>query len=415
MKRKKMYRNNIFKSVSATIVLLLLGSAGSSVFAQEAASAQVNPAETLFYGMIGLGFMQGVLAVGLMATIGMLAIMGGNKTSQKKSNQTLIKSIVLFCLSTAIGYSAYAQDAAPAAIPSIEERAFWAVIGVNVFLGVLNVTLIFALLMAIAGYYQNRFNVSLFTPITNLFSWERVVGLRSSQANETLDTPLDHNYDGIVELDNNAPPVFNYILYGTITFAIVYMVYYHVIGTGVIQEYEYRMEMQAADAEKAERMKSGAFMVDENSVKPLKDDASLAQGQEIFTTYCAACHGQKGEGKVGPNFTDEFWLHGGGIKNIFKTVKNGVLDKGMIAWDKQLSPAQMAQVASYILTLQGTNPPNPKAPQGEKWTGESGDAQPAAAPDSTKIDTVKTDSVPVKKGGKKTAAQKSPKGEKSDI
>ena len=93
----------------------------------------------------------------------------------------------------------------------------------------------------------------------------------------------------------------------------------------------------------------------------------MGQGELIFKSFCAACHGQKGEGTVGPNFTDEYWIHGGGIQNVFKTIKYGVPDKGMIAWAAQLKPADMQKVASYILTLKGTNPPNPKAPQGEIW------------------------------------------------
>ena len=98
------------------------------------------------------------------------------------------------------------------------------------------------------------------------------------------------------------------------------------------------------------------------------------------TDTCAACHGQKGEGTVGPNFTDEYWIHGGGIKNIFKTIKYGVPEKGMISWQSQLKPSDMQKVGSYILTLKGTNPPNPKAPQGTIWSDE---AQPQ--PDSVAI------------------------------
>jgi cytochrome c oxidase cbb3-type subunit 3 len=86
---------------------------------------------------------------------------------------------------------------------------------------------------------------------------------------------------------------------------------------------------------------------------------------------CAACHGQKGEGVVGPNLTDAYWIHGGGIKNVFKTIKYGVPAKGMIAWETQLSPSQIQKVASYVLTLQGTNPPNGKAPEGEIWKDNS--------------------------------------------
>jgi cytochrome c oxidase cbb3-type subunit 3 len=101
----------------------------------------------------------------------------------------------------------------------------------------------------------------------------------------------------------------------------------------------------------------------------------------VYLNSCAACHGQAGEGNVGPNLTDAYWLHGGGIKNVFKTVKYGVPEKGMIAWEKQLSPAQIAQVSSYILSMQGTNPPNAKAPQGELWTDEESSSAGAEATD----------------------------------
>ena len=116
--------------------------------------------------------------------------------------------------------------------------------------------------------------------------------------------------------------------------------------------------------------RSQANAVNENTVAALTDQKSLAFGQEIFISKCAACHGQKGEGTVGPNMTDEYWLHGGSIKNIFRTVYNGVPDKGMISWSNQLRPSEIQAVSSYILTLKGTNPPNPKAPQGDKYVPE---------------------------------------------
>lgn len=172
---------------------------------------------------------------------------------------------------------------------------------------------------------------------------------------------LDHNYDGIKELDNNLPTWWLYLFYATIIFAGVYFYYYQTSGYGDNQVQEYEKSMIAA----AEEMKLHASKVDENSATVLTDGAAIAEGKTLFMENCAACHGKLGEGGVGPNFTDEYWLHGGDVKSIFKTIKYGVPEKGMIPWQSQISPVQIQQVASYILTLKGTNPPNAKAPQGE--------------------------------------------------
>jgi cytochrome c oxidase cbb3-type subunit 3 len=149
------------------------------------------------------------------------------------------------------------------------------------------------------------------------------------------------------------------------------MWYYHWGGGGPSQIDEYEKDMEVAKKEIAIALAGKAAAVDENSVTALTDATSLGEGELIYKNLCAVCHGQKGEGTVGPNFADEYWIHGGGIKNIFKTIKYGVPDKGMISWQTQLKPADMQKVGSYILTLQGTNPPNQKAPQGTIWIEET--------------------------------------------
>ena len=196
------------------------------------------------------------------------------------------------------------------------------------------------------------------------------------------DITLDHNYDGIRELDNHLPPWWVNMFILTIIWAVGYMWFYHWGGTGLNQDDEYKTEVAEAKKEIAIALAGKANSVDEASVTALTDSGALGEGELTFKSLCAACHGQKGEGLVGPNFTDEYWIHGGGIKNVFKTIKYGVPDKGMIAWAAQLKPADMQKVASYILTLKGTNPPNPKAPQGVIWQEEGA----AAAPDTTATD-----------------------------
>lgn len=177
---------------------------------------------------------------------------------------------------------------------------------------------------------------------------------------------LDHDYDGIHELDNNLPPWWLWGFYITIFFAIVYMWYYFDAEHRLVGDNEFVAEMQVAQQEADERGAS----VDESSVVLLTSEADLAAGNEIFQTNCAVCHTPTGAGSVGPNLTDENWIHGGGIKNVFHTIKVGVPEKGMISWESQLSPTDMQKVASFVLSLQGTNPEGGKAPEGDKWTGE---------------------------------------------
>ena len=183
---------------------------------------------------------------------------------------------------------------------------------------------------------------------------------------------LEHDYDGIKELDNNLPPWWVYLFYASIVFAVVYMVQYEVLGADN-QEMELRKEVAQAKIDIATYMKTAPDMMDEKTVTLLTDPADLAAGKEIFTTNCAACHRADGGGQIGPNLTDEQWILGGGIKHVFHTLVNGGRDgKGMISWKGTLKPKEMQKVASYILSLKGSNPPDAKAPEGEVWVEEDG-------------------------------------------
>jgi cytochrome c oxidase cbb3-type subunit 3 len=174
----------------------------------------------------------------------------------------------------------------------------------------------------------------------------------------------DHSYDGIRELDNRLPPWWLYGFYGTIVFGIIYLVNVFILD-GPTQVEEYDQEMAQAKIEVETYLASLDNLIDESNVSFSDDPLDLVAGMEIFISKCAACHGQLGEGGVGPNFADQYWIHGGDAKSIFKVIKYGVAAKGMISWKSQLSPKQMQQVSSYIVTFEGTNPPNQKEPQGE--------------------------------------------------
>jgi cytochrome c oxidase cbb3-type subunit 3 len=181
------------------------------------------------------------------------------------------------------------------------------------------------------------------------------------------DIMLDHNYDGIRELDNNLPPWWKYGFYLTIVFAVVYLIHFHVSNTGKLQLAEYEDQLAEAKIQHEEFKKKSANLVDENNATVLLDEGSLASGKTIFMDNCAACHGRAGEGGVGPNLTDDYWLHQGGIKDIFKTIKYGWPEKGMKSWQQDLGAKQIHEISSYIKSLHGTNPANAKEKQGELY------------------------------------------------
>lgn len=183
---------------------------------------------------------------------------------------------------------------------------------------------------------------------------------------------LDHDYDGIRELDNHLPPWWLYLFYGTTVFAIIYMLNYHVFEWSDLPAKEYEVEMAMAAKEVEAYNKLHAANIDETNVELSEKGADLSKGAEIWKANCATCHGQNGEGGAGPNMTDEYWLYGGDVKDIFKTVKFGSPNNpAMVAWEGTLKPQQMQQVASFILKkLQGTNPEGAKGPEGEKYEGK---------------------------------------------
>lgn len=217
---------------------------------------------------------------------------------------------------------------------------------------------------------KKRFDEEAAFAKANQFKWvkEKYKQLLGSKAiEEEHEIILDHNYDGIKELDNNLPPWWVYGFYATIIFAIIYLVRFEVFND-YDQVEEYEIAVAEAKIQIEEWKKTAKDLVDINTVTLLTEASDLNAGKTIFNTNCVACHKSDGGGGIGPNLTDKYWILGGGIKNTFKTISEGGRDgKGMISWKSELKPSEMAQVASYILSLQGTSPASPKAPEGEIW------------------------------------------------
>lgn len=191
----------------------------------------------------------------------------------------------------------------------------------------------------------------------------------------------DHDYDGIQELDNSLPPWWKYGFYLTIVFAIIYLGYYHGAG-GPSSEREYKNQMDLAAAQIAAYQATQKDAVNENTFDFSDNANDIQAGAATFQSLCVSCHGAMGEGKVGPNLTDQYWKNGGGSKDIFKTIKYGVKGTGMKSWKTDLSASQIAQVASFVHSLQGTQPAGAKEPEGELYESNLGDSTDNASSDT---------------------------------
>lgn len=194
---------------------------------------------------------------------------------------------------------------------------------------------------------------------------------KSTPIEEEASIMTDHSYDGIQELDNVLPPWWVNLFYATILFGVVYMGYYHLYD-GESQHKEFTIEMEEARLAVEEYKKTAKDLIDEKTVTLLTDAGELAEGKKLFETNCAACHRADGGGGIGPNLTDENWILGGGIKNVFHTITAGGRDgKGMVAWKGTLKPSEIQKVASYIISLGGSDPKDGKEPEGDVWKEEA--------------------------------------------
>ena len=359
--------------------------------AQEAA-APVTPAATEssstnypMYMLLGAAF----ILLLMIAVLGQVLIRLTLYVSEHKG--AIAKSVLLFLMLAIGSYSTFAQDAAPAAAPAAAKVATSTsggfsndlIVAVTVllteaFVIIILLIRIFALINIINPKTQASKQLNFELP-----RWFDRFN-ESVAVEHEKDIMLDHDYDGIRELDNQLPPWWKWGFVFTIIWAVCYFSYFHVFGAAPLSGEEYSNEMAAAKVAKDAYMKTAKNNVDENTV--VYDASYLADGQKIFTENCAACHGQKGEGIVGPNLTDSYWLHGGKINDIFKTIKYGWPANGMKSWQADLSAVQIAQVSSYIKSLKGTNPPNPKDPQGDLYN-EDGAANGATTSAAVK-DTV---------------------------
>ncbi len=364
-------------------------------------SAQSNPedkAGNYNFTLIGLVTVILILlfVIGMLSnTLRQLALAISDKVrKERESHKTTVLLILALCGMT---IHACATEAVAAAAPAmsyisgIPASDFYLLTGI--------IVLEFMVIFALVIFIKVLFNRIIDKPETarvaraivkhNWF-WDNFN--KAVPIEREKDLLLDHNYDGIQELDNSLPPWWKYGFYVTIVVSIVYMYRFHVSHDGLSQQEEYAVEMQQGEEEKAAYLAQSANNVDETSVTQLTDATTLSEGHELFVKTCAACHVADGGGNVGPNLTDEYWLHGGGIKDIFKSIKYGWQDKGMKSWKDDYSPKQIQALASFVKSLKGTHPAVPKAPQGDLYI-EASDGKSGA--DSAKASTDSKDKIRV--------------------
>ncbi|TWI79300.1 cytochrome c oxidase cbb3-type subunit 3 [Lacibacter cauensis] len=380
---KKHFLSSFLRKLYIAAPLLLLGTAAT---AQQTGGA---PAPSIWDNALALTML--IISLVLLLVIALLAnvVLGTAKLhfdKQKKSDSaTKIVAVLLLFLAPSL---LHAQDAAtdaaaaaPSSIGGLTPLTFW------VLAGVIAVELLVILVM---GLFVKRFlakeKIAIAAeagiaaeakPSGFKVWWDKLNSFKPMEKEADID--LGHNYDGIRELDNRLPPWWLYGFYVTIIIGAIYLWRYHISETAPLSKQEFEIAMKKADEEKAAYLAKSANNVDENTVTILKEPAALDAGKATFVQMCAACHGKAGEGGVGPNLTDDYWIHGGSIKDVFKTIKYGWPEKGMKAWQDDFSPVQIAQIASYIKSLHGTNPPNAKEKQGDLYKEDG--AAPAA--DST--------------------------------
>ncbi|PTX41655.1 cytochrome c oxidase cbb3-type subunit 3 [Christiangramia gaetbulicola] len=272
----------------------------------------------------------------------------------------------------------------------------WLILGVVLLIGISIEVSVAALdrtlYMSLKPEARAEYDKELALKEQNRFAWfkntyEKLLDKKPLEKEEEII--LDHNYDGIKELDNNLPPWWLYGFYATIIFAGIYLARYHIFD-GSTQKEEYLIEVAEAKAAVEEYKKNAKGLIDANTVELLTGEADINSGKAIFSGNCAACHKIDGGGGIGPNLTDSYWILGGGIKNVFNTIsEGGRAGKGMVAWKTDLNPEEIAQVASYVLSLHGTTPADAKEPQGELWV------DPDARVDEVEVEMTDTSSVEI--------------------
>jgi len=350
------------------ILSLLLLCGAVPVLAQgppQAPSALENPVAQLLLAVIfGL-----FIAIAVLGNVVVQAMDIYRERMKNSADKTLLIAgiIIAGCLfsSTGMAQDAAPQAALPQTISGLSSTSFYVLTSVIALELLVLLVLLYALrILAGIESKRKRRHKTAAEGKPSISWWEKMNKTRTLTPEAELTEDMGHDFDGIRELNNPTPPWWKWGFYFSIFFGIAYLWVYHVAHSAPLQLEELANAEAKAAAAKEAYLANAANNIDEHSVKLLTDPGDLAGGQKLFGTNCAPCHGASGQGVVGPNLTDNYWLHGGKINDVFSTIKYGVPEKGMKSWKDDFSPKQIAQLASFIKSIHDTHPAGAKEPQG---------------------------------------------------
>lgn len=378
------YMRNKIKYLAGLFIAIIL-------FIAQPVYAAGPPAPSIFnngtaLALIGIMILL-LIVIGVLGTI----LIGAADFKSSRNKKGVAEKIIAFIGMTFISSSLFSQDVTvkstslkESSIGGLDTTTFYIMIGIIA----LELLIILGMLLNLQRLLKRKKEQAVVLSEKTVVAKENKLGWwgrlnKLKPQSEEADIDLGHDYDGIRELDNRLPPWWLYGFYISIIFAVVYLWRFHVSHTGPSSQEEYETSVAKAKAKTDAYLLKKGEAIDENTVTLLTKPDEIAAGKAIFTdpTKCVACHNADGGGNaIGPNLTDDYWLYGGSIKDIFKTVKYGT-SKGMRAWKDDLSAKQIAEVSSYIKTvLHGSKPKDGKAPQGELYKE---DAPAATAPADT--------------------------------
>lgn len=389
-------KSKIFIKTASVFLLTFLINIFSAN-AQTSSTATAQAAKSTDNMLLNLLILAAIVLLFVMWGMGqaLFAIAKLVREKQKKTGSAAMSAMIMVAL-LLLGNNAFSQTTEAAATADVSNygglnsTAFYTVLTVILteFL-----TIVF-LSLAIKRLYEELIpeKAKSETTISKLLIWwsslDKKLFTKAVPIEKEADVLLDHDYDGIRELDNALPPWWKYGFYITIFVGVIYLLNFHVFGIGKNPTEEYAAEMEKARIAKEAYDAQNKDKIDENNV-PMSNAVGIAAGKEIFESpgMCSSCHGKMAEGGAGPNLTDDYWIHKGSLNDIYQSIKHGYPDKGMQSWEKTFTPKQISQLASYIKSLRGSNPPNAQPPKGDLFIEQSAD--------STKLN--KTDSLSVKK------------------
>ena len=385
---------HLIKKKFILVLLVLLAVTGA--MAQTTTPAAPTTVTSGYNQLATLVVVMTVVLAFVLWGLGQVLVVLSRQVMEKNKNAAKAISAVLVMVLLFASQAASAQDAAKDAVTVVPNYGGLSATTFYMFVTVIITEVLAVLFLA---FSIRRIYIELMpekdpavAKKSALKEWwaglDKKIFTKAIPVEREADILLDHDYDGIQELDNALPPWWKYGFYITIVVAFVYLLNFHVMGNGKNPTEEYVAEMEQARIQKEIYESTNKDKIDENNV-PMADASGLAFAKGVFTTKCKACHGEQGQGLqgLGPNLTDDYWLHKGSLNDIFHTIKNGYPDKGMQSWANTFSEKEISYLASFVKSLRGTKPAVPKAPQGEIWVEEkpATDSAKVMKPDSVKV------------------------------